>query len=90
MKNLVKSVKKFHPKSGDIFLVTLKGSPSLYDLNRIKELFASMDFLKGTYVLFVNDNMQIRRGQPNKGKHKVYLSNLEYLEYLSMKKDLDK
>lgn len=86
MKNLVKNIKRYHPKTGDIFLVTLKGHPSIYDLNRIKDLFASMDFLKGTYVLFVNDNIQVTKGRPEKGKHKVYLNNLEYLEYLSSKK----
>jgi hypothetical protein len=80
MKNLVKHIKKYHPKPGDIFVVTLKGSPTLYELNRVKDIFASMDFLKGTYVLFLNDNVQIRKGKPEKGKHKVYLSNLEYLE----------
>lgn len=86
MNNLVKNIKRFHPKQGDIFLVTLKGNPTTYDLDRIRNLFINMKFLKGTNILFINDNVKITKGKPEKGKHKVYLNNLEYLEYLSKRK----
>lgn len=90
MNNLVKHIKKFHPKQGDILLVTLKGTPPYYEVERIKNLFASMTFLKGTYLLFVNENVQVTKGKPEKGKHRVYLNNLEYLEYLAAKNHLEK
>jgi hypothetical protein len=37
-------------------------------------------------MIFVNGNLNIKKGKPEKGKHKVYLNNLEYLEYLSNRK----
>ena len=86
MKNLVRSVRKIRAKAGDILIVTLKGYPSDYDIIQAEKAFCAMPFLKGIFMIFVNGNLNIKKGKPEKGKHKVYLNNLEYLEYLSNRK----
>jgi hypothetical protein len=86
MNELVKRVKKLSPKKGNIIIVTLKGYPSDYDMVRVTEMFADMKFLKGVNVIFVNERIKIESEKPQKGKHKVYLNNLEYLEFLSKRK----
>lgn len=85
MKSLIRSVKKIRPQKGDFIIVTLKGDPSDYDLQLIKDKFINMLFLKGVHMLFINDMIKIREQKANKGKHAVYLNNLEYLEYMSKK-----
>jgi hypothetical protein len=87
MKNLVRSVRKIKAKVGDILVVTLKGYPSDYDIIQTEKAFCDMEFLKGIYMLFVNDRRSIKKVKPEAGKHKVYLNNLEYLEYLSKRKE---
>lgn len=86
MNKLTITVKKLSPNPGDFLIVTLKGYPTDFDILTMKETFASMPFLKGVYILFLNDMVKIRKEKPQKGKHKVYLNNLEYLEYLDKKK----
>ena len=87
MNSLVRRVKKIHPQKGDFVIVTLKGDPSDYQMQIIRNKFTNMPFLTGVYVLFVNDMIIIREQKANKGKHAVYLNNLEYLEYVSKKKE---
>lgn len=86
MNDLIKRVKKLSPKKGNVIIVTLKGNPSDYDMARVTELFASMKFLKGANVIFINERIKIESEKPEKGKHRVYLNNLQYLEYLSKQK----
>lgn len=86
MKNLVRSVKKLKVKKGDILLVTLKGYPTNYDIIQAENAFCAMPFLKGIFMIFVNGSINIKKGKPEKGKHKVYLSNLEYLEFLDKRR----
>jgi hypothetical protein len=86
MKNLVRKIKKLKSKPGDILVVTLKGYPTRLDLALAHDEFASMPFLKGTNVIFTTDSVDMKYEKPQKGKHKVYLNNLEYLEYMSKQK----
>jgi hypothetical protein len=87
MNELIKRIKKLSPKKGNIIIVTLKGHPTDYDMSRIMGRFSQMKFLKGSNVIFINERLQIESEKAKKGKHKVYLNNLEYLEYLSKKKE---
>lgn len=87
--SLVKSVKKIHPEPGAFIVVTLKGNPTLDQLYRIKDEFAKMNFLKGMFVIFVNEQLKIKKSKPKDGKHQVFLNNLEYLEYMSKKGDIE-
>jgi len=86
MKNLIKRIKKLSPKKDNIIIVTIKGNPSDFDMGRILEKFSDMKFLEGANVIFINETIKIESEKPEKGKHKVYLNNLEYLEYLSKQK----
>jgi len=87
MKSHVGRIRKLHPKAGDILLVTLKGYPTYGIVERIKNEFASMDFLKGVFVIFTTDKVDIKKTRPKDGKHQVFMNNLEYLEHMSKKGD---
>lgn len=84
-KKHVKRIKKINIKPGDIVVVTLKGYPSSNQVDIMREQFAAMPFMSGAHLIFCTDQILIRKGRPKSGKHKVYLNNLEYLEYLSKK-----
>jgi maltose-binding protein MalE len=85
-KSLIRSIKKLSPKPGNILVITLKGYPSDWDIMNIRDKLAAMPSLTGVFVLFINKSIFIRKEKPTQGKHKVYLNNLEYLEYLSKQK----
>lgn len=87
--SIVKSVKKIHPEPGEFLIVTLKGNPTLSQLYKIKDEFAQMKFLKGMFIIFVNEQLKIKKSKPKAGKHQVFLNNLEYLEYMSKKGDTE-
>jgi hypothetical protein len=85
MKSHVGRIRKLHPKAGDILLVTLKGYPSYGVMELVKNEFAGMPFLKGVFVIFTTDKIQIKKSRPKDGKHQVFMNNLEYLEHMSKK-----
>lgn len=87
MKSLIKSIKKLRPVKGDFIIVKLKGDPSDYQMAVLRDKFTNMPFLTGVFVLFINDMLNIRQQKANKGKHAIYLTNLEYLEHMSKKKE---
>jgi len=86
-KNHIKAIKKLRVTAGDIIVVTLKNHPYQHSIDRIEQEMALLPFLKNVAVLVITDNVKIRKSGPNRGKHPVYLNNLEYLEYLSKKKE---
>jgi nickel-dependent lactate racemase len=87
MKNLVRSVRKIRAKKGDIPIVTLKGYPTDYEIVQAEKAFCAMPFLKGIFMIFVNGNLSIKKGKAEQGKHRVYLNNLEFLEYMDKRRN---
>lgn len=79
----INKLKKLQIKAGDIVVVTVKGKPYPYDLDNIHSQLMLMPFMKGAHVIIVTDQILIRKSKPHSGKHKVFLDNLEYLEYLA-------
>lgn len=88
MKNFVKAVKKLSPKEEDIIVITLTGYPNGQDIQDLKNHLKPLQLT--TKILIVDERVRIVTKNENKGKHMVYLTNLEYLEYLDKKKGLDK
>lgn len=83
--SLIKRLKKLNLKPVDILVVTLKGFPTDEHLEKVRNLFAAIPFMKSVNVVFVSEHIVIKKDKPNTGKHNVCLNNLEYLEYLSKK-----
>lgn len=83
--SLIKRLKKLNLKPADILVVTLKGSPTYEQLERTRNLFHTIPFLKNANIILVSEQVVIKKGKATAGKHGVYLNNLEYLEYLSKK-----
>ena len=86
MKNLIKSVKKLSPKKDDLLVVTIP-SPleiSHYDVQLLIDALKQLK-LKSP-ILLLQKGIEVKIEESKQGKHKVYLNNLEYLEYLSEKK----
>lgn len=88
MKEFIQQIKKLTFKKGDLFVV--KTDPfGLSD--RSKQLIAEAvhEANKDTPILFLHldhgDTFGVEK--PTQGKHKVYLNNLEYLEYLDKRLD---
>ncbi|MGH7974800.1 MAG: hypothetical protein ACREBR_04695 [bacterium] len=86
MQKFIKSLKKLSPKEGDIILVTLKGYPTSMQVEKVKDGFFAMPFLKGVNLIFTTDKIIVKKSKPKDGKHQVFLNNLEYLEYMSKPK----
>jgi hypothetical protein len=84
MKNLIKSVEALSLKPDDFIIVTLKGFSCQDDLIEVREILKGMDLRNN--ALIVGGNVSIKSEGPTEGKHKVYLSNLEYLELLEKRK----
>ena len=91
MKNLIKSIKKLHPKKGDILIIHAKGIFTFSDASKqaIREV---LDELGENIpcLLLEEDNIKYTFQKLTQGKHKVYLNNLEYLEWLHNKKTYDR
>jgi len=91
-KDIIKSIKKFRPKKGDIFIVhTAPYGMSDESKQHIADAIREID--KGIPCLFLHgfDKPSYARFEkPEQGKHTVYLNNLEYLEYLDKQKGLGK
>lgn len=84
--NYIKRIKKLNVKSGDIVVVTLKGTPYPYDVDKIRMECESMPFMKGVNLIIATEKVDIKKSKPKDGKHQVFLDNLEYLEYLAKHK----
>jgi hypothetical protein len=86
-KDIIKSIKKFRPKKGDIFIV--RTAPyGMSDVSKQQIAEAIQEIGKDIPCLFLHGFEKpsyARFEKPEQGKHKVYLNNLEYLEYLSKK-----
>ena len=82
----IKSLKKLNVKPGDIVVCTLKGTPYPYDVENMRNQFEAMPFMKGVNLIVATDKVLIKKSKPHKGKHQVFLDNLEYLEYLAKHK----
>jgi len=82
----IKKLKKLSVKAGDIVIVTLKGLPYPHNIDDIHYQFKQMPFMKDVNIIIVTDKVLVRKSRPKSGKHKVFLDNLEYLEYLAKHK----
>jgi hypothetical protein len=85
-KDLVKSLKKLNVKPGDIVVWTLGGSPYPHQVEQIRNEFTLMPFMKGVNLIITTDDIRLKKAKPHAGRHRVFLDNLEYLEYLSRRK----
>jgi hypothetical protein len=91
MKEFIQQIKKISFKKGDLFVVKTDvfgmsdASKSLI-ADTIHEVNKDVPCL----FLHLDPKSSFRKEGPTQGKHKVYLNNLEYLEYLDKQKGLDK
>jgi hypothetical protein len=89
MKNLIKSIKKLSPKKGDILVINTDYRIDEMGMRAITDCIKEVRLDEDVPCLILHtwgtrDTIELQR--PTDGKHKVYLNNLEYLEYLSEKK----
>jgi len=87
MKEFIQQIKKISFKKGDLFVV--KTNPfGLSDRSKQEIAEAVNQANKDVPCLFLHLTPKSSFGveKPTQGKHKVYLNNLEYLEYLDKKK----
>lgn len=88
MKEFIQQIKKLTFKKGDLFVV--KTDPyGMPDSSKQIIAEAVHEANKDVPCLFLTLNHGSSFGveKPTQGKHKVYLSNLEYLEYLAKRLD---
>jgi len=89
MKNLVKSIRKLSPKKGDILVVQTMFDVDDAGRKAIAEVIREVCPSKKVPILFLHnwdkDNYINFEGM-HEGKHKVYMNNLEYLEWLHNKR----
>ncbi len=83
---LIRKVRKLSVKSGDIVVITLKGYPSSYQVDKVREECEAMPFMKNVELIITTEKVDIKKGKIHDGKHQVFLDNLEYLEYLAKHK----
>lgn len=86
MKNLIKSVKKLSPKKDDILVVTLTGAPTIQNVEQVRDSFLGLSI--NTRVIILDERIRIKYQNENKGKHIVYMTNLEYLEWIDKNKEI--
>jgi hypothetical protein len=84
--NIIKAIKKLQVKTGDIVVVTLKGYPSSYQVDKVREECEAMPFMRNVELIIATEKIDIKKGKIHGGKHQVFLDNLEYLEYLAKHK----
>jgi hypothetical protein len=87
MKEFIQQIKKISFKKGDIFVI--KTNPfGLSDASKTIISDTIHEVNKDVRCLFLHLNRGSSFGveKPTQGKHKVYLNNLEYLEYMNSKK----
>jgi len=87
MKEFIQQIKKISFKKGDLFVV----KPNAFGMSDVsKQIIAETvhEANKDVPCLFLAMTFHSSFGveKPTQGKHKVYLNNLEYLEYLDKKK----
>lgn len=81
MKSLIKSIKKLSPRKGDLLI--FKIPLSNYNGENVETLMKDLRILKlNVPCLILPEVVGTEFEEFTKGKHKVYLNNLEYLEYL--------
>jgi len=87
MKEFIQQIKKLSFKKGDLFVVKTNAY-GMSDASKQIIAEAVHDTNKDVPCLFLSltPNCSFGVEKPTQGKHKVYLNNLEYLEYLDKKK----
>jgi len=87
MKEFIQQIKKISFKKGDLFVIK-SNAFGMSDASRNIIAEAVHEANKDVPCLFLNLTPHSSFGveKPTQGKHKVYLNNLEYLEYLDKKK----
>ena len=88
MKEFIQQIKKITFKDGDFFVVKTNAF-GLSDASRQIIVDTIRETNKKVACLFLHLTPKSSFGveKPTQGKHKVYLNNLEYLEYLDKRKD---
>lgn len=83
MKNKIKQLKTLSLSPNDIIIVTVPWAASPDDWEHLKEALTK---IVDNNCLLVPQGYKVRKELPTDGKHKVYLNNLEFIEYLHNKK----